>query len=327
MKKIINMFVLFIISLFTFVLSTSALELKDNEWHSVTSDGNVKACGTSNSSLDTRVVDGNCEIRLMDGFEPLKDNDVKVNVSYGSYTSEYTVTLKAKESSKEGNERKEPEKKEWPKIEGDGQWHAITSSGTVKSCSSSANYIMTRVANGNCEIKTIDGLEMLKENNITIHVNDGGTDFEYMRTITPASNDTNNKTSKSGSDTDVGVFQICNPDENPEVVVGFRIAGIFITIIKIIVPIVLIVMGMIDLSKAVAEGKDDSLKKSLISFLNRVIAGILIFFVPSIMLALYEFVDGWDNVRGKYEVCLQCLLGDSQCPDVKMPDEYRNPGK
>ena len=126
---------------------------------------------------------------------------------------------------------------------------------------------------------------------------------------------------------EVAPFQLCNPDENPEVVVGFRIAGIFITIIKIIVPIVLVVMGMIDLSKAVAEGKDDSLKKSLISFLNRVIAGILIFFVPSIMLALYKFIDGWDNVRGKYETCLQCLLGDSECPDVKLPDEYRNPEK
>ena len=110
--------------------------------------------------------------------------------------------------------------------------------------------------------------------------------------------------------------QICETKENPELVASFRLVGIFLNIIKIIVPIIIIVMGMFDMSKAVLEGKDDSVKKQLVSLFKRFIACILIFFAPRILLGIFHFVDGWDAVKSKYAVCVDCVMGDSSCPEV-----------
>ena len=110
--------------------------------------------------------------------------------------------------------------------------------------------------------------------------------------------------------------KLCDEDVNPKVIASFRLVGIFVTIIKIVVPIILIVLGMFDMSKAVLEGKEDSLKKQLISLLKRAIAWLLIFVAPSVILGLFHFVDGWDDAKSDYETCLNCLLGDDSCPNV-----------
>ena len=110
--------------------------------------------------------------------------------------------------------------------------------------------------------------------------------------------------------------KLCDEDVNPKVIASFRLVGIFVSIIKVVVPIVLIVLGMFDMSKAVLEGKEDSLKKQLISLLKRAIACLLIFFAPSVILGLFHFIDGWDDAKSDYETCLNCLLGDDSCPKV-----------
>lgn len=111
-------------------------------------------------------------------------------------------------------------------------------------------------------------------------------------------------------------LQICDANESPKIVASFRLVGIFVTIIKIIAPIVIIIMGMFEMSKAVIEGKDDSIKKQALSFLRRAIACVLIFFVPSIILALFHYIDGWDNVKGQFSTCMDCILGSKSCPNV-----------
>ena len=94
---------------------------------------------------------------------------------------------------------------------------------------------------------------------------------------------------------------------------AFKLGGIFIFIAKIIAPIILIVMGMIDIAKAVPEGKDDAIKKSFSNFLKRVVAAVLIFFTPALVDALFTFVDGWDNTRSEFSGCMDCLLKPGSC--------------
>lgn len=122
---------------------------------------------------------------------------------------------------------------------------------------------------------------------------------------------------------DVGFLQICNPTENKEFVAAFRMIGIIVNIIKILVPIIMIILGMIDMSKAVTDGNADAIKKSSISILKRAFAGILIFFAPTLINEIFHMVDGWDNVEDKFSVCMDCLTGSSDCPNVKFGDEYR----
>ena len=120
-------------------------------------------------------------------------------------------------------------------------------------------------------------------------------------------------------------LKVCDPNtvEGRKIIAGFKFVGIIITIIKIVAPIILIVMGMIDISKAVVDGKDDSVKKSMITFLKRAIAAVLIFISPKILLALFNTITGFDNLEndGDYGYCVQCLLGGESCPDVKFIEE------
>lgn len=57
----------------------------------------------------------------------------------------------------------------------------------------------------------------------------------------------------------------------------------FINIVKIAIPIILIVMGMIDLAKAMMSADDGAMKKAQGSFVKKLIAGVCVFLVPTIL--------------------------------------------
>ena len=56
-----------------------------------------------------------------------------------------------------------------------------------------------------------------------------------------------------------------------------------LTIIQIAVPILLIIMGSLDLMKAVMAGKEDEIKKAQGTFVKRAIASVIVFFIPLIV--------------------------------------------
>lgn len=78
-----------------------------------------------------------------------------------------------------------------------------------------------------------------------------------------------------------------------------------VLIIQIVVPILLVIFGMIDLVKAVIAGKEDEIKKSQMTFVKRLIAGALVFFVFVIVKMLVSFVaDDSTNIIN----CANCFL-------------------
>lgn len=82
--------------------------------------------------------------------------------------------------------------------------------------------------------------------------------------------------------------------------------------IKIVTPFVLIVMGMVDMLKAVIGSKDDEIKKEQQKFIKRVIAAVLLFFVVSILQFVIGFIapEDTDSVLK----CVDCLINDaSEC--------------
>jgi hypothetical protein len=52
---------------------------------------------------------------------------------------------------------------------------------------------------------------------------------------------------------------------------------------KIIVPILVILLGTLDFAKAVISSKEDEMKKAQTTFIKRLLLGIVIFFVPTII--------------------------------------------
>lgn len=70
---------------------------------------------------------------------------------------------------------------------------------------------------------------------------------------------------------------------------------------RIIVPALVIVLGMIDLAKAVVASKEDEMKKAQATFVKRLIIGVAFFFIPvfvDIMMWLADIV--WN---GMYNSC------------------------
>ena len=68
-----------------------------------------------------------------------------------------------------------------------------------------------------------------------------------------------------------------------------------IVIIKIAVPIILVILGMLDFAKGVTSGKEDEIKKGQGIFIKRLIAGACVFFVVTIVQLVMSFVSSDDN--------------------------------
>lgn len=88
------------------------------------------------------------------------------------------------------------------------------------------------------------------------------------------------------------------------------VISMIILIIKIVVPILLIIFGMIDLAKAVMAQKEDEIKKGQQTFIKRLIAAAIVFFVVTITKMLTSFLDDENNVTG----CITCFVnGTGSC--------------
>ena len=76
-------------------------------------------------------------------------------------------------------------------------------------------------------------------------------------------------------------------------------------VFKIVIPIILIVLGMIDFGKAVVGSKDDEIKKSAKALGMRVIAAVCIFFIPTLISFIIGVVD--NSVEELSKVCSYCI--------------------
>ena len=84
-----------------------------------------------------------------------------------------------------------------------------------------------------------------------------------------------------------------------------NIVSLIVTLIKIGVPVLLIIFGMLDLGKAVMAQKEDEIKKSQQTFLKRLLSAALVFFVVMIVQVIFNLVASKEtNVWN----CISCLI-------------------
>ena len=74
-----------------------------------------------------------------------------------------------------------------------------------------------------------------------------------------------------------------------------KVVSMVILAIQIAVPVLLVVMGSIDLAKGVIAQKDDEIAAGRKTFIKRLIAGLLVFFVVAIVKLLISVVSNSDD--------------------------------
>ena len=87
-----------------------------------------------------------------------------------------------------------------------------------------------------------------------------------------------------------------------------NIVSTIVTLIKIGVPIILIVLGMIDMGKAVASQKEDEIKKGQRTLISRCIAAGIVFFVVAIVQLMMSIVSGADNENENIITCFDAII-------------------
>ena len=68
------------------------------------------------------------------------------------------------------------------------------------------------------------------------------------------------------------------------------VIGTIIRIIQFAIPIIIVLLGTIDLGKAVMAGKEDEIKSAQKMLIKRVVYGVVIFFVGVLVIAIFTGV-------------------------------------
>lgn len=98
-----------------------------------------------------------------------------------------------------------------------------------------------------------------------------------------------------------------------------RIVGIVVWGIKVVVPIILIVVGMMDLAKAVTEKSDEKIKAAQTGLIKKAIAGVMVFLVVTIVTLLMTLI-GDDS----YKKCMTCINNPFDCSTGQDVEENNN---
>ncbi len=100
------------------------------------------------------------------------------------------------------------------------------------------------------------------------------------------------------------VSSICSALEGNGIV---NLTSTAYTIVKVVVPLLLIVWGMLDFGQAVIAGKEDEIKAKQKLFIRRIIAAIMVFLVLAIVDLVIGVVTPTDSesIMG----CVKTILG------------------
>ena len=111
----------------------------------------------------------------------------------------------------------------------------------------------------------------------------------------------------------LGAFDISEFCEQMDEIV--QIIGYVRLIVKVAIPLLIIALGIFDFGKAVVAEKEDEIKKQTKRLIMRVVAGIAIFLIPSIVLWVFGIIGGYSTAEEQagFEQCQECFLEPWNC--------------
>ena len=94
----------------------------------------------------------------------------------------------------------------------------------------------------------------------------------------------------------------------------WQFVGWIVTVVKIVIPAILIILGIIAFGKAVIASDEGEIKSAVSGLIKRFIIAIVIFFIPAIVLALFKGINTTAGVYADAEVCAKCVASPNSCP-------------
>jgi len=88
-----------------------------------------------------------------------------------------------------------------------------------------------------------------------------------------------------------------------------ELTSYFITLVQIIVPVILVIMGSIDLFKGVTAQKEEEIKKGQVLFVKRLVVAAIIFFVVVVVKFIVSVVA--DTSSANIVECIDCFFSNS----------------
>ena len=104
-------------------------------------------------------------------------------------------------------------------------------------------------------------------------------------------------------------FNVC---EKSGIVKSFQIIGYALMVVKIVVPLLLMIIGAVDLGKATLSSDQNAITAAVSLLTKRAIAAVVIFFIPTIIAFVMSLVDG-SNKLNKFDACSKCISKPTQC--------------
>lgn len=129
--------------------------------------------------------------------------------------------------------------------------------------------------------------------------------YYYNSTYESSSTGGSNNGTNNASNDDVGY---CTKLKAP-----LEFIGHIVLIFKIIIPIIIIIFGSVDFFRAVVGAKDDEIKKAGRILLFRVLAGVIIFLIPTIVSVIFNLVSDFANLKGSFKYCQRCVFDVRNC--------------
>ena len=111
----------------------------------------------------------------------------------------------------------------------------------------------------------------------------------------------------------LGAMDFCKNSANL-----WQFVGYIMMVFKIVVPLLLIIWGAMDLGKAVVASKPEEITKAVTGLAKRALAGIVIFFIPTLVGVIFSIVSGFSGeVKTDYEACRKCVISPNgkDCTD------------
>ncbi len=87
------------------------------------------------------------------------------------------------------------------------------------------------------------------------------------------------------------------------------VVSTIILVLKIAVPVLLVIFGSIDFLKSVTASKEDEIKKGQQTFIKRLIAAVLVFFIIQIVQLILNFAANDEGISG----CFNCFVNGKNC--------------